>query len=243
MVCAALYDAGSNDNDRGNGMEAHVAIDIDRKTTLAVFALIAGVLSLLLLVASLQPPPASPGALLAMASSHRTAYGGFASLVLAWAVFSIPLIVTLGHLLRAHGGTLAAIAQLLSAIGVLLLGFAIFVHIGAVLSIVTASGFARAEDATYHAAIWSSLAYYLTDPGLMAWGLGQLLFGWIAWRSAVLPNWLAVLGIVGGVAGLLTLAVYQTSVLALVQLASFTVWAFATGVTLLRARRTPLAGA
>jgi hypothetical protein len=112
-----------------------------------------------------------------------------------------------------------------------------------VLSIVTASGFARAEDATYHAAIWSSLAYYLTDPGLMAWGLGQLLFGWIAWRSAVLPNWLAVLGIVGGVAGLLTLAVYQTSVLALVQLASFTVWAFATGVTLLRARRTPLAGA
>jgi hypothetical protein len=51
------------------------------------------------------------------------------------------------------------------------------------------------------------------------------------------------LGIVGGVAGLLTLAVYQTSVLALVQLASFTVWAFATGVTLLRARRTPLAGA
>jgi hypothetical protein len=31
-------------------------------------------------------------------------------------------------------------------------------------------------EATYQAAIWRSLWYYLTDPGLMAWGLGQFLF-------------------------------------------------------------------
>ncbi|HEY3584367.1 MAG TPA: hypothetical protein VGL90_08310, partial [Casimicrobiaceae bacterium] len=120
-------------------MNAQVVLDIDRKATLAALALIAATLSVLLLVASLVPPPASPEEMLAKASSHRAAYGGFASLVLGWAVFSVPLIVTLGHLLRPYGGTLAAIAQLLSAIGVLLLAFAIFTHIGAVLAIADAS--------------------------------------------------------------------------------------------------------
>jgi hypothetical protein len=71
----------------------------------------------------------------------------------------------------------------------------------------------------------------------MAWGLGQFLFGWVAWRSVVLPNWLAIIGMLGGVAGLLTLAVYQTAVLALVQLLAFTIWGFATGLSLLRARQ------
>jgi hypothetical protein len=71
----------------------------------------------------------------------------------------------------------------------------------------------------------------------MAWGLGQFLFGWVAWRSVVLPNWLAIIGMRGGVAGLLTLAVYQTAVLALVQLLAFTIWGFATGLSLLRARQ------
>ena len=74
--------------------------------------------------------------------------------------------------------------------------------------------------------------------GLMAWGLGQFLFGYVAFRSGVLPNWLALVGMLGGVAGLLTLAVYQTALLALVQLLCFTVWGFATGFSLLRARQT-----
>lgn len=63
----------------------------------------------------------------------------------------------------------------------------------------------------------------------MTWGLDQFLFGWLAWRSGILPNWIAVVGMVGGLAGLLTLAVYHTALLALVQLGSFTVWCFATG--------------
>ena len=217
-------------------MHNEAAVDIDRKMTLAVFALIAGTLSLLLLMASLRPPPPTPAELLSYAASHRTAYGLFASLVLAWSVFAVPLIVTLGTIFRSNGGTLAVIAQLLSAIGVMLLAFATFINIGAVLSIVAAGSPLRPEDAHYHAAIWSSLGFYLSDPGLMAWGLGQFLFGWIAWKSAVFPNWLAIIGMLGGLAGLLTLAVYQTSVLALVQLVSFTIWGFATGVSLLRAR-------
>lgn len=149
-------------------------------------------------------------------------------------MFAVPLTVTLATLLRAKSGTLALAAQLLVSIGVLLLGFGIFMHIGALLSIGAAGAPPHAEDATYQAAIWSSLGFYLTDPGLMAWGLGQFLFGWLAWRSGVLPNWVAAVGMVGGVAGLLTLAVYQTGVLAIVQILCFAVWGFACGFSLLR---------
>ena len=149
-------------------------------------------------------------------------------------MFSVPLTVTLATLLRAKSGTLALAAQLLVAIGVLLLGFGIFMHIGALLSIVAAGAPLHAEDATYQVSIWSSLSFYLTDPGLMAWGLGQFLFGWLAWRSGVLPNWVAVVGMIGGVAGLLTLTVYQTGVLGIVQILCFSVWGFASGFSLLR---------
>ena len=225
-------------------MESQPVLKIDRKAALAMLALVAGTLSLALLVVSLlTPPPATPEELLAFAASHRIAYGLFASLILAWSVFSVPLIVTLGTILQSRGGTLAVIAQVLSAVGVLLLGFAIFTSTAAVLSIVAAGSPPHPEDATYQAAIWSNLGFYLTDPGLMTWGLGQFLFGWITWRSSVLPNWLAIVGIIGGIAGLMTLAVYQTAVLALLQLLSFTIWGFATGHALLRSHRNELSAA
>lgn len=215
-------------------MENQHIPELDRKSTLATFSLVAGTLSLLLLFASLQPLPATPAEQLSFVASHRTAYGLFAGTVLAWMVFSIPFVVTLGTVLRAKGGVLAQTATIVSAVGISLLGFAIFMHAGAMLSIVTAGSPPRPEDATYQAAIWSSLRFYLTDPGLMAWGLGQFLFGWSAWRSQILPNWLATVGMIGGIAGLLTLAVYQSGVLALVQIFTFTVWGFATGILLLR---------
>ena len=218
----------------GCSLKSELAVGVDRKIPLVVLAFLSGTLSLLLLLASLQPPPVTPAQQLLFAASHQGAYGLFASLVLAWSVFSIPLAVTVATLLRAKSGTLALAAQLLVAIGVLLLSFGIFMHIGALLSIVAAGAPPHAEDATYQAAIWSSLSFYLTDPGLMAWGLGQFLFGWLAWRSGVLSNWVAVVGMIGGVAGLLTLTVYQTGVLGIVQILCFAVWGFATGFSLLR---------
>ena len=107
-----------------------------------------------------------------------------------------------------------------------------FAHVGALLSIAAAGPPPSAADAAYQAAIWGNLFFFLTDPGLMTWGLGQLLFAWLAWNSNILSNWVAAVGIVGGMAGLLTLAVYQSSMLAVIQLASFVVWAFATGILL-----------
>jgi hypothetical protein len=217
-------------------MDTHDAPAIRQRSTLAILALAAGALSFLLLLASLFPLPATPAEQLSFVADHRTAYGLFAAMVLMWAVFSIPFVVTLGAMLGPSGRTLELTATILSAVGILLLGFAIFAHAGAMLSIVAAGTPPRSEDAAYQAAIWASLRFYLTDPGLMAWGLGQFLFGWSAWKSGVLPTWLSILGMVGGMAGLLTLAVYQSGVLALVQIGVFTLWGLATGMILLRGR-------
>jgi hypothetical protein len=216
---------------RGEG-----AVQRDQGNASAIAAFAAGTLSLLLLLATLQPLPPTPAGQLAFAASHRTAYALFATLVLAWSVVSVPSIVTSAAMLQRDGRTLATSATILSAAGVLLLGYGIFTHVGALLSIVAAGVPPHPDDATYQAAVWSSLRFYLTDPGLMTWGLGQFLLGRLAWRSGVLPNWVAVVGMVGGVAGLLTLAVYQTAALGLVQLLSFTIWCFATGVRLRRPR-------
>src|SRR5664279_2631973 len=90
------------------------------------------------------------------------------------------------------------------------------------------------EATQYQAAIWGNLSYYLTDPGLMVWGFGQFLLGWLAWKSKVLPNWTALTGLIGGVAGLLTLFVYQTSSLAMLQIASFAIWGLTSGTLLLK---------
>jgi len=220
----------------GCDVKSELAVRVDRKIPLVVLAFLSGILSLLFLLGSLQPPPVSPAQQLLFAASHRGAYGLFASLVLTWSVFSIPFAGTLATLLRAKNGTLASSAQLLVASGVLLLSFGIYMHIGALLSIVAAGAPPHVAGATYQAAIWSSLGFYLTDPGLMAWGLGQFLFGWLAWRSKVFPNWVAVVGMIGGVAGLLTLAVYQTGALAIVQILCFAIWGFASGFSLLRGR-------
>jgi hypothetical protein len=131
---------------------------------------------------------------------------------------------------------LAQTAVILSAVGILLLAFGIFTHVGALLSIAAAGPPPGSGEVVYQASIWAGLGYYLTDPGLMAWGFGQFLFGWLAWKGGALPNWLAVAGMIGGAAGLLTLAVYQTPVLAFVQTGSFAVWGFAFGILLLGQR-------
>lgn len=209
---------------------------MDRATAFGWLSVLSGALSILLIVATLQPAPKSAAGQLAYFAGHQGKVALEACTVLTWAVFSIPLVVALGQILRPKSPSFARAATVLTAAGILMLGFAIFAHVGALLSIVTAGGPANAADAVYQAAIWGSLSFYITDPGLMAMGLGQILFGWLAWRSRVLPDWTSVVGTIGGIAGLLTLAVYQTSTLALVQLAAFGTWGIAAGVTLLRGR-------
>ena len=71
----------------------------------------------------------------------------------------------------------------------------------------------------------------------MAWGVGLLLYGGLLWRSGALPRSVVAICLAGGVAGVLTLAVFETSILALVQLVAFAVLGLGAGVSLLRESR------
>jgi hypothetical protein len=209
--------------------------ELDGRITFAVFAILAGLLSVLLVASTNLPAPRVPAELLPYFRSHQSSYVLAAITVLVWVVVAIPFVVGLGALLSAKGSTLAFAATLLSAGGILLLGFATFAFVGAFLAIVAASDVAPSPaEATYQAAIWGNLSFFLTDPGLMTLGFGQFLFAWLAWNSSTVPRFVSWVGFLGGLAGLLTLVVYQTSLLAMIQIGAFGVWGIATGVILLR---------
>jgi len=210
---------------------------LDHRLALGGFALAAGLLSLLLLASVTPPVPRHPEELLPYLAAHRSAYVLAAVTVLLWTTVSVPFTVSLGALLGAGARALALAATLLSAGGVLLLGFATFASVGALLSIAAASPAARSPaDAAFQAVLWSNLSFFLSDPGLMTLGLGQLLFAHLAWKSRLLPRLVSLTGYLGGLAGLLTLVVYQTPVLAVAQLVAFGVWGIATGAVLVRRR-------
>ena len=198
------------------------------------FALAAGISSVL---AVLMPPaPDLPGdELLAYIDAHKPAVASAATALLVWMSVSIPFVAGLGVVLAGERKMLASAATLLCAGGILLMAFASFVSLGSFLSLAEAAKAARpAGETAFQVAVWRNLGYFMSDPGLMAWGFGQFLFALLAWNGAVFPRWLAVIGFIGGVAGLLTLAVYQTAVLALVQISAFAVWGLGTGVIVLR---------
>ncbi|HZZ93797.1 MAG TPA: hypothetical protein VFE23_14645 [Usitatibacter sp.] len=200
----------------------------------AVVCLAAALLTILLVVLAVGKGPLEPGDLLPYFRAHRTRYIWSASVALSWLVASIPFLAALGTLLATDRRTLAIAATLLSTAGVLLLGFGSFLAIGSFFALDDASrGIAASLQAPYQAAIWRNLGFLLSDPGLMALGGGQVLFAWLALRTT-LSRVTVIIGFIGGVAGLLTLGVYQTGSLALVQLAAFAWWAVATGITLFR---------
>ena len=195
-----------------------------RRILLAVFAILTGLISVLMIV---TPPPTA-----GMAESY---YNLQATTIMIWILAAIPFVAGLGRLLGGKENLLALAATLLSAGGILLLGFATFTSVGAFLAIGRVGDVAaHVNDVAFHTAIWSHLAFFLTDPGLMILGFGQFLFAWLAWKHATFSRPIALIGLVGGLAGLLTLAVYQTSLLAVIQIGAFGIWGMAASVNLLQ---------
>jgi len=209
------------------------ALEIERKPAFAVFSLLAAVLLLLFGVLAALLPSTTAAQLLSSYNAHGAIYAGSAIVALVWAVFSIPFVVGLGTLLRAKSSSLALAATLLSSVGILLLGPAFFITSQVLAALHLVGNLApSAAEAIYHAAFWYHFQVSLAEPGLYAWGLGQVLFGWLAWRSLVLPDWLAVLGMIGGIASFLPPILPDLAIV----FASFILWGLTTGILLLQSR-------
>jgi hypothetical protein len=212
---------------------------IDHRRAFALFSLSTAILSLLFVAVTILAPSSTPAQQLSSFMSNKAIYYVIALVALVWSAIALPFVAELGALLREKSGGLALAATILSGGGILLLGFARYIYVGALIAIDAASTVApSAAQGAYQASIWANLQFYLADPPLCAWGLGQVLFGWLAWRSHVLPNWLAIVGIIGGIAGLIASvdAPKDAVLLALLSMASFAVWGFTTGAMLLRNR-------
>jgi hypothetical protein len=177
---------------------------LGRKRVFGVFSIISAIFSIILLIESLlTPSPSSPVQLLSFVASNAGIYVLAAVLILPWMVFSVLFVLGLGVLLRSKDSAIAQAATFLSAGGLLLLSYGNYTGITSLLTVATTSGAPNQAAAVYQFTISANLLYALTDPGLMAWGLGQLLFGWLAWRSSVMPNAYSLLGFLGGVSGIL----------------------------------------
>ena len=209
-------------------------LKIEHTSTFAVFALLVSALTLALgAVLYLHASPPTAAQEWSNYNANQASYTTGAYVALAWSVFSLPFVVGLGTLLHGKSRSLALAATLFSAVGILLFGLAYFIPARAlgVLGLVGNLAPSPAES-TYQGAFWYHFSLSLLVPALYVWGPSQVLFGWLAWRSRVLPSWLAVFGLVSGMASFAPPFRFVQAIV----LDSFCLWSFITGIVLLRSR-------
>ncbi len=202
----------------------------------AVLGFVAGIVGIILLVAVFVVPyPPSPPQTLSTYENNKAAYAFYGLAFGIFALGAVPFIGSLGRVLRSRGVSLASSATLLSAGGVLVFASGAILTVYALVSVSSTAAPSPAE-ATYQAALWSgstSAALGIIFFGISAWGIGLMIFSALVWKSGILPNWLAIVGFVGGIAGL-SAATPWGVVSVLILPVAFIIWAFATGARLRR---------
>jgi hypothetical protein len=121
----------------------------------------------------------------------------------AWGLFAvaaIPFFALLGRVFRQRNADVASIATLLSVVGTTLYVLRAILQDSALAATGTLAA-PSAKEAAYQAALLFAMANPLLPLGGAIWGLGLILFGALTRNSGLLPNWMAVVAIVGGVAG------------------------------------------
>lgn len=165
--------------------------------------LVTGVLILIAFVAEAKTPtPFLPISQANFAASQTDlALWSFRSF--AWGLFAvaaIPFFALVGRLFRNRNADVASIATLLSVVGVTLYVLRALLQDSALAAAGTLTE-PSAKEAAYQAALLFATANPLLPLGGAIWGLGFILFGVLTLNSGILPNWMAVVAFVGGVAG------------------------------------------
>ena len=195
--------------------------NLDNRKLFGVFSLLASISAFLLLFLTLIQKPPQQNELLIHIESHKGIYILFAGLSLTWSIISIPVIIAIGFLAkRLEQVALTYTSIVLTSAGILLSGIISFISIAVSLVVVSTKSISGA-NVDFEITFWSNLFYYLTDPALMIWGLGQFLIGLQLLKLSIFPKWVNLLILSGGIAGLLTLIVFQTTALAIFQHLTF----------------------
>ena len=191
--------------------------NLGNKKTFTAFAILSSLLGFIFLVSTLLQKPPLPNQIVTYFETNRGSFILFAALSLVWSVVTIPVIVAIGQISKNDTNKGLSITSItLTSTGILLNGIVSFIYVGALLSIWNAKDI-QGANSIYEMSIWTNLFYFMTDPALMIWGLGQLILGKILLSNTNFPKWVGVITIIGGIAGLLTLIVYQTPILAILQ--------------------------
>lgn len=196
---------------------------LGNKKIFIAFAMLSGLLGFIFLATTLMQKPPLPHQVSAYFEANQAGFILFATLSLVWSIVTLPAIVAFGSVIKNRDNKgLSNTAILLTSSGILLNGIISFLYVGALIAIWNTRSMEGA-DSDYQMSIWTNLFYFMSDPALMIWGLGQLIFGYLLLSKSIFPKWLSVINILGGVAGVLTLAVYQTPILAIFQEFTFVV--------------------
>ena len=200
-----------------------------------VIALLSGVSFLLHLGVVVALPSANSYQEVSVYRSNETIFTLLLLSILAFTMFGIAFSAGLSRMLAPRSSTVAASATFTLAAGILVTGLGIVLSIGALAAIAQLpSDSAYNTSATFEGAFWANLQGLTNSFGDGLMGIGLVLLGLVAWDSKTVPNWLAIIALVGGAGGLLAIV---SDALSIVSFGTFTVWSVAIGYIVLRGPR------
>ena len=216
---------------------------VQRSSALAVISLFAGIFTVVFAVAGFVQPDPNPPAVLSSYQANQSlyAFGSYSAALFGLTV--IPYFAVLGTVFWRRANAVTLGATLLVAVGIS--AYVIGWTLGN-FAVATASTIAAPSPAvaSYQAGYMYWTAKNVTIMGLVFFSLGFALFGCLAWNSRILPNWLAVVGIIGGISGLLIFNVIAYDIesvgfigQAVIQPAALAIWAFASVLLFTRGPR------
>jgi hypothetical protein len=201
------------------------------KAIVGVLGILTGITVAGVLVTSIfTPQPSALNAYSTYLSNVNLYWAGFI-LALASAVVGIPFFAGVGRMLSDRSTLVAPGATLVMIAGIVIAVLGGIVSTGAFWAISQGpTGSMYQSNAVFEGAFWDNFSFILTIFGFALAGLGFILFGWLAWRSNIVPNWAAIVAYIGGVAGFL---VGVTIFSFIVTLIAFIIWGFVIGARLL----------
>lgn len=190
---------------RGQGLGESPGAEPDRAglTATAILGVLAGTSAQIAFGFAGALPDVDPNAQLQSFIANRLLFYGYGWAFALFAIANIGFLVALATLLQKKAPAVASVARGLGIVGPFLMASQSVFFVGALASVQEASGSApSAADAIYQGAVIAHISDFLGVFGWMALGFGMILFGWLIFRSGVLPDWFRWLAFIGGAAGL-----------------------------------------